>query len=164
MQETLTVTRLGITGRLKRTLQCTNTIENLFSRVRRTQHNIERRGCLGGVDGSGLLGSGVGEFAAERGGESCEFVFAVDAAEVALGVEDAGGGAALAHIAAVPRTATNFHTERDNPRDRRRRGSAQLRFAVRPPLIRTPWINGMCSADKAIPQARRLTGIWTTAV
>jgi putative transposase len=42
MQETLTVTRLGITGRLKRTLQCTNTIENLFSRVRRTQHNIKR--------------------------------------------------------------------------------------------------------------------------
>jgi putative transposase len=42
MQETLTVTRLGITGRLKRTLQCTNTIENLFSQVRRTQHNIKR--------------------------------------------------------------------------------------------------------------------------
>jgi putative transposase len=42
MQETLTVTRLGITGRLKRTLQCTNTIENLFSRVRRTQLNVKR--------------------------------------------------------------------------------------------------------------------------
>jgi putative transposase len=42
MQETLTVTRLGITGRLKRTLQSTNTIENLFSRVRRTQLNVKR--------------------------------------------------------------------------------------------------------------------------
>jgi putative transposase len=42
MQETLTVTRFGITGRLKRTLQSTNTIENLFSRVRRTQLNIKR--------------------------------------------------------------------------------------------------------------------------
>jgi putative transposase len=42
MQDTLTVTRFGITGRLKRTLQSTNTIENLFSRVRRTQHNIKR--------------------------------------------------------------------------------------------------------------------------
>jgi putative transposase len=42
MQETLTVTRLGITGRLKRSLQCTNTIENLFSRVRRTQLNVKR--------------------------------------------------------------------------------------------------------------------------
>jgi putative transposase len=42
LQETLTVTRFGITGRLKRTLQSTNTIENLFSRVRRTQHNIKR--------------------------------------------------------------------------------------------------------------------------
>jgi putative transposase len=42
MEETLTVTRLGITGRLKRTLQCTNTIENLFSRVRATQHNVKR--------------------------------------------------------------------------------------------------------------------------
>ncbi|MGH2881803.1 MAG: IS256 family transposase [Solirubrobacteraceae bacterium] len=42
MQETLTVTRLGISGRLKRTLQSTNTIENLFSRVRRTQLNVKR--------------------------------------------------------------------------------------------------------------------------
>jgi putative transposase len=42
MTDTLTVTRFGITGRLKRTLQSTNTIENLFSRVRRTQHNIKR--------------------------------------------------------------------------------------------------------------------------
>ena len=42
MHETLTVTRFGITGRLKRTLQCTNTIENLFSQVRRTQLNIKR--------------------------------------------------------------------------------------------------------------------------
>lgn len=42
MPETLTVTRLGITGRLKRTLQSTNTIENLFSRVRRTQLNVKR--------------------------------------------------------------------------------------------------------------------------
>jgi transposase-like protein len=41
MEQTLTVTRLGITGRLKRTLQCTNTIENLFSRVRRTQRNVK---------------------------------------------------------------------------------------------------------------------------
>jgi putative transposase len=42
MLETLTVTRLGITGRLKRTLQSTNTIENLFSRVRATQRNVKR--------------------------------------------------------------------------------------------------------------------------
>jgi putative transposase len=42
LEETLTVTRFGITGRLKRTLQSTNTIENLFSRVRRTQRNIKR--------------------------------------------------------------------------------------------------------------------------
>jgi transposase-like protein len=42
MPETLTVTRLGITGRLRSTLQSTNTIENLFSRVRRTQLNIKR--------------------------------------------------------------------------------------------------------------------------
>jgi transposase-like protein len=42
LPETLTVTRLGIGGRLKRTLQCTNTIENLFSRVRATQLNVKR--------------------------------------------------------------------------------------------------------------------------
>ena len=42
LPETLTVTRLGIGGRLKRTLQCTNTIENLFSRVRHTQLNVKR--------------------------------------------------------------------------------------------------------------------------
>jgi transposase-like protein len=41
MHETLTVTRLGITGRLKRTLQSTNTIESLFSGVRRTQRNVK---------------------------------------------------------------------------------------------------------------------------
>ena len=42
MLETLTVTRLGITGRLKRTLQSTNPIESLFSVVRRTQRNVKR--------------------------------------------------------------------------------------------------------------------------
>ena len=42
MLETLTVTRLGITGRLKKTLQSTNLIENLFSRVRQTQRNVKR--------------------------------------------------------------------------------------------------------------------------
>jgi transposase-like protein len=42
MEQTLTVTRLGIKGRLKRTLQCTNTIENLFSRVRKNQRNVKR--------------------------------------------------------------------------------------------------------------------------
>jgi putative transposase len=42
MEQTLTVTRLGITGRLKRTLQCTNAIESLFNQVRRTQRNVKR--------------------------------------------------------------------------------------------------------------------------
>jgi putative transposase len=42
LEQTLTVTRLGINGRLKRTLQSTNTIENLFSRIRLTQRNIKR--------------------------------------------------------------------------------------------------------------------------
>jgi putative transposase len=41
MLETLTVTRLGITGRLKKTLQSTNTIESVFSVVRRTQRNVK---------------------------------------------------------------------------------------------------------------------------
>jgi putative transposase len=40
LPETLTVTRLGIGGRLKRTLQCTNTIENQVCRVR--QLNVKR--------------------------------------------------------------------------------------------------------------------------
>jgi transposase-like protein len=42
MEETLTVTRLGIKGRLRTTLQCTNMIESLFSRVRASQRNIKR--------------------------------------------------------------------------------------------------------------------------
>lgn len=42
MLETLTVTKLGITGRLKRTLQSTNPIESLFSVVRRAQRNVKR--------------------------------------------------------------------------------------------------------------------------
>jgi transposase-like protein len=42
MQETLTVTRLGITGALKRTLHSTNPIESMFNIVRHTQRNVKR--------------------------------------------------------------------------------------------------------------------------
>jgi transposase-like protein len=41
MQETLTLTRLGITGRLKRTLQSTNPCESMIEIVRRTQRNVK---------------------------------------------------------------------------------------------------------------------------
>jgi putative transposase len=42
MEETLTVTRLGITGTLKRTLHSTNPIESMFNIVRATQRNVKR--------------------------------------------------------------------------------------------------------------------------
>jgi transposase-like protein len=42
MEETLTVTRLGITGSLKRTLHSTNPIESMFNIVRATQRNVKR--------------------------------------------------------------------------------------------------------------------------
>jgi putative transposase len=42
MDETLTVTRLGIAGTLKRTLQSTNPIESMFDIVRATQRNVKR--------------------------------------------------------------------------------------------------------------------------
>ncbi len=42
MQETLTVTRLGIKGRLKRTLQSTNPCESMIETVRRTSRNVKR--------------------------------------------------------------------------------------------------------------------------
>lgn len=42
MEETLTVTRLGITGALKRTLHSTNPIESMFNIVRATQRNVKR--------------------------------------------------------------------------------------------------------------------------
>jgi len=42
LEETLTVTRLGVTGALKRTLCSTNPIESMISTVRRTQRNVKR--------------------------------------------------------------------------------------------------------------------------
>ena len=42
MAETLTVTRLGIRGALKRTLQSTNPCESMIETVRRTSRNVKR--------------------------------------------------------------------------------------------------------------------------
>jgi len=42
LEETLTVTRLGVSGALLRTLSCTNTIESMLSTVRATQRNVKR--------------------------------------------------------------------------------------------------------------------------
>jgi putative transposase len=42
MQETLTVTRLGVTGRLKLTLQSTNPCESMIETVRRISRNVKR--------------------------------------------------------------------------------------------------------------------------
>ena len=41
MEETLTVTRLGITGKLKRTLQSTNPCESMIGTVRVIQRNVK---------------------------------------------------------------------------------------------------------------------------
>jgi hypothetical protein len=41
MEETLTVTRLGITGKLKRTLQSTNPCESMISTVRVIHRNVK---------------------------------------------------------------------------------------------------------------------------
>ncbi len=42
MEETLTLTRLGINGHLKQTLQSTNPIESMIETVRRTSRNVKR--------------------------------------------------------------------------------------------------------------------------
>jgi transposase-like protein len=42
MEETLTVIKLGITGKLRRTLACTNPCESMIDTVRRTQRNVKR--------------------------------------------------------------------------------------------------------------------------
>ena len=42
LEETLTLTRLGIRGRLKLTLQSTNPIESMIEIVRRTSRNVKR--------------------------------------------------------------------------------------------------------------------------
>jgi putative transposase len=42
MDETLTLTRLGVTGNLKRTLESTNPCESMLEIVRRTQRNVKR--------------------------------------------------------------------------------------------------------------------------
>ena len=41
MEETLTVTRLQIRGKLRRTLQSTNACESMIEIVRRTQRNVK---------------------------------------------------------------------------------------------------------------------------
>ena len=42
LEETLTLTRLGIRGQLKRTLESTNPIESMIEIVRRTSRNVKR--------------------------------------------------------------------------------------------------------------------------
>jgi putative transposase len=42
MEETLTVIKLGITGKLRRTLESTNPCESMIDTVRRTQRNVKR--------------------------------------------------------------------------------------------------------------------------
>jgi transposase-like protein len=42
LEETLTLTRLGITGSLKRTLESTNPCESMIECVRRTNRNVKR--------------------------------------------------------------------------------------------------------------------------
>ena len=42
LEETLTITRLGVRGSLKRTLQSTNPIESMIECVRRTSRNVKR--------------------------------------------------------------------------------------------------------------------------
>ena len=42
MEETLTLTRLGVTGSLKRTLESTNPCESMIEIVRRTQRDVKR--------------------------------------------------------------------------------------------------------------------------
>ena len=42
MEETLTLTRLGVSGNLKRTLESTNPCESMVEIVRRTQRNVKR--------------------------------------------------------------------------------------------------------------------------
>jgi len=42
MEETLTLTRLGVTGSLKRTLESTNPCESMIEIVRRSQRNVKR--------------------------------------------------------------------------------------------------------------------------
>ncbi len=42
MEETLTVTRLGVRGRLKRTLASTNPCESMIDTVRRVARNVKR--------------------------------------------------------------------------------------------------------------------------
>jgi hypothetical protein len=42
MEETLTLTRLGVRGNLKRTLESTNPCESMIEIVRRTERNVKR--------------------------------------------------------------------------------------------------------------------------
>src|SRR5437773_12466181 len=42
MEETLTLTRLGLTGNLKRTLESTNPCESMIEIARHTQRNVKR--------------------------------------------------------------------------------------------------------------------------
>jgi transposase-like protein len=62
IEETLTLTRLGVTGNLKRTLESTNPCESMIEIVRRTQRNLKRWSS-----GETALGwTAAGMFEAER--------------------------------------------------------------------------------------------------
>ena len=45
----LTVNRLGLPAKLRRSLACTNSIENMMGTVRRVCRNVKRAKCCDGV-------------------------------------------------------------------------------------------------------------------
>jgi len=61
-EETLTLTRLGVGGNLKRTLESTNPCESMIETVRRTQRNVKR--CSSGE--MALRSTAAGMLEAER--------------------------------------------------------------------------------------------------
>ncbi len=53
IEKMLTLTRLGVTGNLKRTLESTNPCESMIEIVRRTQRSVKRRRCRSHRDQGG---------------------------------------------------------------------------------------------------------------
>ncbi len=81
MEETLTLTRLGITGRLKRTLHSTNPCESMIEIVRRTQRNVKRWSS----GEMGLRWTAAGMLEAER--QFRRIIGYTDLAKLAIAIE-----------------------------------------------------------------------------
>src|SRR4051812_37313594 len=147
MHETLTITRLGVTGKLKRTLASTNPCESMIETVRRASRNVKRwhNGDMC------LRWTAAGMLEAEQ--QFRKIIGFNDLAELTIAVErdvapsvspphqpavthltrGAGVAANAVSDASLKTSVTNFHDERDILEWKEHRGYRRATKARRHP-------------------------------